>query len=73
MSTSHNRPSERACPFQRGLRIDEFCKLYRVGRTTAYRLMQEGALTRIKIGRSTRLDAEDAERWWAASAQNPRS
>ena len=69
MAISHNRTSEHSCLFQRGLRIDEFCKLYRVGKTTAFRLMQEGTLTRIKIGRSTRLDAEDAEQWFKSCAQ----
>ena len=73
MAISHNRTSEHSCLFQRGLRIDEFCKRYRVGKTTAFRLMYEGKLSRIKIGRSTRIDFEDAERWWAASAQKARS
>lgn len=69
MSTAENPMHQHDCPFQRGLRIDEFCKLYRVGRTTAYRLLREGKLIRIKIGRSTRLDAEEAERWFKSCAQ----
>lgn len=48
----------------RGLRIPAFCSHYGVGRSTVFKLIKEGKLTRLKVGRCTLIDADDAERWW---------
>ena len=38
-------PSERLA-----YRVDEFCSIVRLGRTTAYRLISEGKIQTVKIG-----------------------
>ena len=57
---------------KRGIKVPEFCKLYGVSRTFAYGLMKAGVLRRYKAGRSTRIDSEDAARWWKSCAQGGR-
>lgn len=47
-----------------GLRIPAFISTYGVGRSTVYKLIAEGKLARLKVGRCTLIDAEDAQRWW---------
>jgi excisionase family DNA binding protein len=49
---------------KRGIRIPAFCSHYGVGRSTVYRLIKEGKLARLKVGRCTLIDVDDAERWW---------
>lgn len=46
--------------------IAEFLRLYGVGRTTAYRLAQSGALKIIKVGRASRIAKADAAAWAAS-------
>lgn len=41
-----------------------FCEEYGVSRSTAYRLRDRGEVPHVKIGRSTRIRREDAERWY---------
>ena len=43
--------------------IDEFCTQYRVSRSLAYRLLSDGRLRAVKVGRLTRIRQEDAEAW----------
>jgi predicted DNA-binding transcriptional regulator AlpA len=47
------------------LTLPDFCQRYGVGRTRAYDLMRAGAVTAVKVGRSTRITTESAERWLA--------
>jgi excisionase family DNA binding protein len=41
--------------------VDEVCKLFRVSRPSIYRMAKEGELRLIKIGRSTRIPAEEVD------------
>ena len=41
--------------------VDEVCKLFRVSRPSIYRMAKEGKLRLIKIGRSTRIPAEEVD------------
>ena len=45
--------------------IADFCGDYRLSRATAYRLINAGQIPIVKIGRSTRIRATDAEAWAA--------
>lgn len=44
----------------------EFCNLYRIGKTTAYREVAEGRLKIRKLGTATRIARADAEAWAAS-------
>lgn len=44
--------------------ITYFCDEYGVSRSTCYRLRDSGAVPHVKVGRSTRIRREDAERWY---------
>ena len=46
--------------------IPDFCRTYAVGRTTVYRLIDEGAIVARKAGRRTLIDADSAARWYAS-------
>ena len=48
------------------LTLDDFCQRYGVGRTRAYELIGASAITAVKVGRSTRITTESAERWLAS-------
>ena len=50
---------------KRLLTLREFCDLYGVGRTRAYELIKSGAITAVKLGRSTRITFDSAEAWAA--------
>lgn len=43
--------------------INEFCQLVGVSRATAYRENKAGRLPFCKVGRATRLDRSDIDRW----------
>ena len=47
----------------RAFGIEEFCRRYGVGRTTAYAEMKAGRLRRRKVGRRSIIAEEDAEAW----------
>ena len=57
------------------LTINEFCRRNKVGRSTTYRLLAEGILAAVKIGRATRIlpEQEDAFRKRLRSYETPRS
>jgi excisionase family DNA binding protein len=55
------------------LSIPDFCGENRISRSTAYRLLQEGALRAVKIGRLTRIDRSYSEAWRAALATYKRA
>jgi excisionase family DNA binding protein len=43
--------------------INEFCQRYKVSRSLAYRLLSDGRLRAVKVGRLTRIRQEDADAW----------
>jgi excisionase family DNA binding protein len=45
--------------------IPEFLELYPMGRSTFYRLVNEGQIRLTKFGRSSRIAKADAEAWAA--------
>jgi excisionase family DNA binding protein len=51
---------------QRALTIDEFCRRYGIGRTSAYAEIAAGRLRAVKVGRKTLIIVDDAEEWLAA-------
>ena len=48
------------------LTIDDFCRLYGISRSTAYRLINNQNINLVKIGRASRIKREDAEAWLAS-------
>jgi len=50
--------------------IQQFCEEYGVSRSTNYRLRDRGEVPHVKIGRSTRIRREDAERWYQSLADS---
>jgi excisionase family DNA binding protein len=46
---------------RRAFRVKEFCALYSVSRSTAYKLMAEGKLRSIRVGGSRLISKEAAE------------
>lgn len=46
--------------------IPDFCLRYAIGRTTVYRLIEDGAIIVRKAGRRTLIDAASAARWYAS-------
>ena len=45
------------------LTIPEFCRDHGVSRSFAYKLLRNGDLKAVKVGRLTRIRAEDAADW----------
>jgi excisionase family DNA binding protein len=43
------------------IRVDDFCRLFGLGRTKTYELIAQGALKTIKIGRCTLITMASAE------------
>ena len=41
------------------LKVDEVARIFRVSRSTVVRLIREGKLQAIRVGRSYRIDAQD--------------
>jgi excisionase family DNA binding protein len=48
------------------LSIPDFCRENKLSRSYAYRLLRDGTLKGVKVGRLTRIRREDAECWAAA-------
>ncbi|MCK1542043.1 helix-turn-helix domain-containing protein [Bradyrhizobium sp. 179] len=48
----------------RALTVDEFCREYRIGRTTFYQQVRLGHLRVRKIGKRSLIATEDAEAWF---------
>lgn len=46
--------------------VAEFLETYRISRSTAYRLKDEGKIEFLHVGRAVRIRREDAERWYAS-------
>jgi excisionase family DNA binding protein len=49
---------------QRAMSVDDFCRRYRVGRTTTYQEIKEGRLRARKVGKRTIIGDDDAEEWF---------
>ena len=47
------------------LSIPDFCRENKVSRSYAYRMLRDGTLKGVKVGRLTRIRREDAEAWAA--------
>lgn len=45
----------------RALRISDFCRLYGIGRTSAYKLMASGKLATVRIGKRRLVLRDSAE------------
>jgi hypothetical protein len=50
----------------RAFSIKHFCRIYDIGRTTAYGEMTAGRLKRRKVGKRTLITQDDAEAWLRA-------
>lgn len=50
-------------PLKRNFRIDEFTKIYGIGRTKVYMEIRAGRLKIIKVGKITLISRESAEAW----------
>jgi excisionase family DNA binding protein len=48
------------------LSVPEFCQLYGVGRSTAYKEMKEGRLRYVHVGRRRLIPYDAAEDWFAS-------
>jgi excisionase family DNA binding protein len=59
---SGSKPSQIAAS-PRAFSIDEFCRRYGVGRTTAYAEITAGRLRRLKVGKRSLITEDDAEAW----------
>jgi excisionase family DNA binding protein len=46
--------------------VDAFMSRYGVGRSQTYKLINDGALEAVKLGRMTRIVARSAEKWAAS-------
>jgi excisionase family DNA binding protein len=46
--------------------VRQFLETYPIGRTTLYRLAAAGQIPIVKIGRASRIQRADAERWAAS-------
>lgn len=51
------------CP-RRAYSVAEFCRVYALSRTKAFRLLAEGKLARYKLGRKTLIRVDEAEAWF---------
>jgi excisionase family DNA binding protein len=54
------------------LSLPDFCREFKLSRSFTYRLLRDGTLTGVKVGRLTRIRREDAEAW-AAKLQSYKS
>lgn len=50
--------------------IAEFIQIYRISRSTVYRLKDAGKIEFLHVGRAVRIRREDAERWFATLSAN---
>jgi excisionase family DNA binding protein len=69
LQMSDRNISDRECKrraHQRAMSIDEFCRDYGVGRTTAYEELNAGRLRARKCGKRTIITADAAEDWLRA-------
>jgi len=60
MGTSESPP---IAARSRAFNIEEFCRRYGIGRTTAYAEIAAGRLRRRKVGKRSLITEEDAEAW----------
>ena len=48
---------------KRAITINEFCKAYSIGRTSAYDKIKVGRLRVVKFGKRTLVPIDNAEKW----------
>jgi excisionase family DNA binding protein len=60
-------------PTPRAFSIDEFCRRYGIGRTSAYQEIAACRLRAVKVGRRTLIRDDDAEAWLATLSSVPTS
>lgn len=48
---------------KRAITINEFCKAYSIGRTSAYDEIKVGRLRIVKVGKRTLVPIDNAEKW----------
>jgi excisionase family DNA binding protein len=53
------------------LSIEDFCKFYSVGKTTAYEEINAGRLQAVKVGRRTLIPEQSAAAWLSSLAPAP--
>ena len=46
--------------------VPQFCERYSLSKGTAFKLIREHKIARVKVGRRTLIPVESAEAWWAA-------
>ena len=54
---------------QQTIRISDFCRLYGLGRTKTFALINAGVLTRVKVGRRSLITWESAQALIAKSKE----
>ena len=47
------------------LSLPEFCREFKLSRSYAYRMLRDGTLKGVKVGKLTRIRRKDAEAWAA--------
>ncbi len=57
---------DRTIPEISFLTVTEVARIARVSKMTVYREIQNGRLTSVRIGRSFRIQEDDARRWMSA-------
>ena len=45
------------------LSLPEFCREFKLSRSYAYRMLRDGTLKGVKVGKLTRIRRKDAEAW----------
>jgi excisionase family DNA binding protein len=63
---AQNVPNHKSLSTPIAYTIPDFCQRYGIGRSTVYRLIDEGAIIVRKAGRRTLIDADSAARWYAS-------
>lgn len=51
--------------------VDEFCRLYGIGRTKAYEEIKEGRLSSVKVGKRRLIPAASADVWLESLVVSP--
>lgn len=51
------------------LTIPEFCEIAKIGRTSAYKLLNRGSLKAVKLGKKTLIPRDAVHEWIATLAQ----
>ena len=63
MNTKISEVERQARARERAMSIDEFCRRYAIGRTSAYAEIKQGRLRARKVGKRTLITDDDGESW----------